>query len=371
LTLVESDPFQAERLRLARHRRGLTKTALAKRISVTAQTVSAYERELSAPADAIVERMSDVLEFPIEFFYAELGDIVPLDAASFRSLSRMTTAKANAALAGGTLCVELAAWIDERFELPTADVPDLDPGVIDPEGAAAYVRAAWGIGDAPISNVLHLLEARGIRVFALAAEYREVDAFSFWREQTSTPFICVGTHKSPERSVFDLAHELGHLVLHRDHGAPRGRLEERQADAFASSFLMPRADVAAAAPRFPSFQDLVAAKSRWRVSAAALNYRLHQLGWLSDWHYRSICMEIAKVGRDVELNSIPREQSQVLSKVLSALRAEGTTRNSIAAALKITPKELGSLLSGLVVSAVDGDRTDRSSNERPALRLVE
>jgi Zn-dependent peptidase ImmA (M78 family)/transcriptional regulator with XRE-family HTH domain len=363
--------FEPERLTLARHRRGLTLTKLAKAVALTPQTISAYEKGTSDPGEVIVRKLAVALDFPESFFYEGLDDLVPLDAASFRSLSRMSASKAKAALAGGTLCVTVAQWIDDRFQLPEPDVCDLDPGLIDPEGAAVYVRTQWGLGDAPISNVLHLLEAHGVRVFALAAEYREVDAFSFWREDTCTPFIVVGTHKTPERAVFDLAHELGHLVMHRDHGAPRGRDEEREADAFASSFLMPKADLAACAPRFPSFHDLVAIKGRWRVSAAALNFRLHQLGMTSDWHYRSLCIEIARLGRDREMNSIPREQSQVLTKVLAAMRAEGMTRADIARELHLPASELEAMLSGITVTALDGGGEDESKkSDRPNLRVV-
>lgn len=366
------DTFHAERLTLARNRRGMTIAALAKAVSLTPQTISAYERSKSTPAGAVVERLARELGFPVSFFYADLQDVVPLDAASFRSLSRMGQTKAKAALAGGTFCVAFYQWVEDHFDLPQPNVPDLDPGIIDPESAAVYVRSAWGLGDAPVSNVLHLLEAQGVRVLALAAEYQEVDAFSFWHEDSGTPFVCVGTHKTPERSVFDLAHELGHLVLHRDHGAPRGRGEEREADRFASSFLMPKADLAVAGPRFPSHLDLVRAKSRWRVSAAALNFRLHQLQMITDWHYRSLCIEISRLGRNRELNSIPREQSQVLTKVLAAMRAEGVGRADIAAALHLPLSELDAMLSGLVATAINGggEGTKERSLPRGRLRVV-
>jgi len=267
------------------------------------------------------------------------------------------------------MSVMLNKWIEERFELPAADLPDLNPGIIDPEGAAAYVRGQWHLGDAPISNVLHLVEAHGVRVYALAYECREIDAFSFWRDDT--PFVCLGTHKTAERAVFDLAHELAHLILHRDQSAPRGRIEELQADLFAANFLMPKADVAAAAPPFPTFDDLVKAKRRWSVSAAALNYRLHQLGFISDWHYRALCIEISQLGRDKEFNPIPRELSQILAKVLSALRTEGITRADIAADLCLFQPDLDSLLAGLTISMIDGGGEPLGNDEgRPRLSVV-
>lgn len=362
--------FEGQRLLLARQRRGLNKTKLAKLVGVTPQMVTYYESERTTPSSDVVDRIVSALRFPADFFHAEMPDAVPLDAASFRSLSRMTASQRDAALAGGTLCIALNDWIEAKYHLPEPDVPDLDPGILDPSGAAAHVRAAWGLGDAPIKNVLHLLEAHGVRVYALTEECKEVDAFSFWREEANTPFICVGTHKTPERTVFDLAHELGHLVMHRDHSAPRGRDEEQQADAFASSFLMPRSDVLAVAPRFPTLQDLAEAKGRWRVSAAALNYRMHRLGLITDWHYRSLCIEISRLGRNKELKPIAREQSQILTKVLAGLRSEGISRADIARALHLHPADLDALFGGLVVTMVDGDGERTTPAARPNLRLV-
>ncbi|MFC8222990.1 hypothetical protein ACFUTY_33075 [Streptomyces sp. NPDC057362] len=48
------------------------------------------------------------------------------------------------------------------------------------EEAAALVRARWGLGNAPIPNAVHRLEAHGVRVFSLSRDRPEVDAFSFW-----------------------------------------------------------------------------------------------------------------------------------------------------------------------------------------------
>ena len=62
------------------------------------------------------------------------------------------------------------------------------------------------------------------------------------------------TNKTAEHSRFDAAHELGHLVLHR-HGPPRGIEAERQANAFASAFLMPHGSVFPRAPKFPTYDN--------------------------------------------------------------------------------------------------------------------
>src|SRR2546428_34802 len=159
------------------------------------------------------------------------------------------------------------------------------------EAAAKALRVRWGLGDKPISNMLWLLEAKGVRVFSLAEENVEVDAYSFWRGKQ--PLVFLNTMKSAEHSRFDAAHELGHLVLHQ-HGEPQGQEAEREAHAFAAAFLMPRGSVLANAPKFATVEHLVKLKKFWTVSVAALAYRLHAVGVLSEWHYRQIYIEISK-----------------------------------------------------------------------------
>ncbi len=359
--------FNGERLTLARTRRGLTKTELARVTGRIPRTIADYEAGRTEPDLRIVERLADSLLFPVEFFYQPLAATMPRDAASFRALSKMTAKQAGAALAVGTLGIALNEWIEERFNLPDADVPDLQPGIINPEGAAALVRSRWGLGVSPIPNVLHLLELHGIRVFSLADECREVDAFSAW--VGATPYVCLATYKTAERAIFDAAHELGHLVLHRDHSSPRGRTEEREADRFASCFLMPSEDVEAVAPVNPSLSDLIEAKTRWRVSVAALNYRLHGLDFTSDWHYRELCMDIGQFGRNREPNSVPREQSQVLTKVFMAMRAEGVTRKDVADALFLYQEDLDAITFGLAMTVLEG-AGESTHRTRDHLRVV-
>lgn len=357
--------FQPDNLSLARQRRGMKKTTFAKAIGVTLQTLSAYENGGVKPSNAKIDLFATTLGFPKSFFYDDKFNRI--DGASFRAYTRMSAPQRDAALASGALCVRVADWMDDHFELPEPNLADLQTGLITPEGAAAHMRALWRLGNAPITNLLNVAEINGVRVFALPTACAEVDAFSFWHG--GRPFACIGFHKTPERAVFDLAHEIGHLVLHRDHAAPRGREAEREADQFASALLMPEADILANAPRSPSLNDLIRAKTRWRVAAVALNYRLHYLGLTSDWHYRELCIELSRMGRALEPNSIPMPMSFVWTTILDELRKEGTTRADVATALNLHLPDLDDLLRGLVVSAVEGQ--GHTTPERPArLRLV-
>jgi Zn-dependent peptidase ImmA (M78 family)/DNA-binding XRE family transcriptional regulator len=364
-------PFNAGRMHLARKRKGLTKTEFAKRLGVDLRSVYGYEKARYTPAEDTLRSMEKVTGFPKDFFFsADEAEIPERGVASFRALSRMAAYQREMALSQGAIALLLNQWLEEKFELPKNDLPDLsrEPNA---EAAAITLRYYWKLGELPIRNMLHLLEDKGVRVFSLAINAREVDAFSLWKD--SRPFVFLNTQKSSEHSRHDAAHELGHLVMHK-HGAPQGRQAEMEADAFASSFLMPRASVIANAPGYlrpASLKTLIQMKRIWTTSVASLNYRLHAIQLLSDWQYRMLCIQIAKSGyRLREPNPAPRESSQILPKVFASLQSDGITRSQIAKELFVPQTEIEQLVFGLAISSLDGGGKTTSTKERAKLQLV-
>ena len=142
------------------------------------------------------------------------------------------------------------------------------------------------------------------------------------------------------------------LVFHWTGGA-RGRDAEREAERFGSAFLMPEGSVRAEAPRSGRLSHIIRTKRYWNVSAVCLTYRMHTLGLLSDWQYRSLFVEMSSSGyRTKEPNSSPHETSQVLAKVMRGLREEGLTMRDIGEELSVFPDELNKYIFGLVLTAV-------------------
>lgn len=335
--------FTSSRLGLARKRRGLTKKGFAEIIGVTPHTVLRYESGEIIPPKEMVEKIATALDFPVDFFDGDDIDELNEEAASFRSMSAMTARQRDAALSAGALSFLFNDWVEDQFDLPRPDLTDLSGER--PEAAARSLRQMWSLGERPIKNVVHLLEAKGVRVFALAENTRTVDAFSFWRRET--PFVFLNLMKTPERSRLDACHELGHLVLHK-HGGPQGRKAEEEANSFASSFLMPSADVVAIAPSVHSLNQVVQLKRRWGVSALALIYRLKALGIISEWQYRTFNIQATERRyREREENGINRETSMVWQKVLTALWSDKITRDRIAERLHLPLWEVDNLLFGL------------------------
>lgn len=360
--------FNPSRLALARRRRGITKKALADLSNLSVKSVSDYENGRAVPSDETVSELGHALQFPIQFFEANDLEMPTPDNASFRAMSSMTASQRDAALGAGRLAIAVGEWIEQRFNLPNPDVPVYRD--VDPDSAASSVRSSWNLGVAPIRNMIHQLEAKGVRVFSLVEQCREVDAFSMWW-RGSKPHVFLNTFKSAEHSRFDSAHELGHLVLHK-RGTHGGRDAELEADAFASAFLMPKDSVLAAAPRFPDLEILIKLKSIWNVSVAALNRRLHDVGATTDWHYRSLCIQIAQKGfRTNEPKSCPPERSQVLEKVLQSLRSDSLGTSDIARDLHIYPKDVDAMFFGLATVSVAGGGERAAKPSRDHLRLVQ
>lgn len=359
MTSTEVTPlFNPDRLRLARERAGMTIVELAQAIGVTSRQVSNYERGASVPSETALREIGMALSFPERFFFG--GSVVVLrdENATFRSLRRTTAAQRNKVLAVGSLAMQLDAYIERRFDLPAVDVPDLTEYAGHPEAAAAALRSLWQLDEKAIPNAIALLEVHGIRVFSLAEDIREVNAFSVWVGER--PYVFLNTTKSAEASRFDAMHELAHLVLHRQgHDI---RQMESEAHAFAGAMLMPAPDVRAATPALITLAGLVKLKRRWGVSVSALAHRLHDLQLLGPWPYRNMCIEISTHGyRTKEPNPMERESSKVLAKVFAALRQEGVTPTDLAAALHIPREEISRLIFGLAIVGFDGGSGSGSS----------
>jgi Zn-dependent peptidase ImmA (M78 family) len=334
---------------------------------MAAQTVSNWESAVNVPSPEAIERFASELNFPPEFFFLPDLDRLPEGAANFRARTKVPARQKRAALAAGDMARELASWIEARFELPPVRLPELHGQ--SPDLAARVIRTEWLLGHRPIPNMIHLLESRGVLVFSLAQDCHEIDAFSFW--SGARPIVLLNTMKSAERSRADAAHELFHLVAHREE---TGKKEEQDSDEFSGAFLMPEGDVLNQVPRVVSMQQLIQIKQRWGVSVAALVYRLHKLKKLTDWQYRTLFVELSKRGyRSEEPNSRPRDGSMLLTKVFESLRETGVTPRRVAAELCWPLQQLNEFLFGLGATMLEfegGGSGGKGPGKRDNFRLV-
>lgn len=317
----------------------ITQTELAERIGVSRQAVSSYEQGDKNPEPPVMARIAAVLGQPIPFFTKESrGNFGRHSANFFRKIGADTKRRNQA-------CEVYAKWLsatahafDFIANYPPVEIPSFEPrnggyGEDEIEEYAEETRRHFGLGLGPISNVVRLLETKGVIVSRYRIENESIEAFSYW--SGSRPFVFLSSVKeSAARARFDAAHELAHLCLHRWVGSEeienKDRLKEieREADRFAGAFLLPQKSFPneVYSPRAESFVDL---KARWKVSIQAMVYRAKDLGLFDDRQTTNIYKQISyKKWRTVEPldkgpNGLPFEEPLLLKRVAELVFESG------------------------------------------------
>lgn len=324
--------FDGARLTLARHLAGMRKSEVAARVEKSPTAVAAWENGAKRPTPAAVAQLALSLSVEPGFFAMRPDDVAARCAAPhFRSLRSTSQLARDQAFAYGQLAVDIASSLERHVEFPDPDVPSWPVAVDDregdgPEQAAQLVRQAWGLESGPLGHLVRLLENHGVLVIFSPAQTASVDAYSF--DSQIRPIVILNPHKRDYyRQRFDVAHELGHLVMHGD-AEPGGRVPEDQAHRFAAEFLMPASEIRDLLPASMGgnvWQSLARLKEQWGVSLQALLYRARWLGRLGDVSYRNAMTTISARGwRRSEPGLITAiEQPSLLPRSVELLSAEG------------------------------------------------
>ena len=189
-----------------------------------------------------------------------------------------------------------------------------------PADAAETLREEWNVPVGPIEDLVALLEHAGALVVVRDLGTTELDAVSQWPRDRA-PLILLNSTARGDRSRFSLAHELGHLIMHREPG--EGRTQESQADRFAAEFLMPHEVILGELKPGIDIARLMDLKARWGVSMAALIRRATDLGVISEWQYRTLMVELSALGyRTNEPIVIQREAPRHVAQAVTRLEGQ-------------------------------------------------
>lgn len=319
------DTFSPQKLRLARCAAGLSLAELGELLGVSRQYAHKLEID-RAPNQAQIERLSRSLGVSETFFMTPRRGPVELEQCHFRSLRSSTQAIKKSIVSQVEMFELLIDEIEEEIDFPVVSFKEHDGDVSSRdsiEKAAEAFRRDQSLGIGPIVNMTRLLESVGVLVANLSDADDRVDAFSLYNKR---PVVVRNIAKeSPCRLRFDLAHELGHLVMHQ--GIETGcRLTEDQANQFASALLMPRSSFAGEFPQmrgqYLNWAALKELKLRWRVSFKALIYRAETLQLITDSQAKSGFTYLNRNGytRREELDDqIEREYPSIVQKAIDLL----------------------------------------------------
>lgn len=277
--------FCHEQLKLARLASGKSFIDIGNILGVSRQYAHKLEID-SIPSKQQLEILAKELLVTPEFFFKNRKRSLELEQCHFRSLRTSTQTLKKMVAAQVELFEVFIHRLEQEVNFPEINILEIEEtefeNINQIETIAENFRIRNGLGLGPLSNITKLAEKMGILVINVAEVDDRVDAFSIFNER---PIIVRNTAKeNPCRLRFDIAHEIGHLILHQ--GIESGdRLTEGQANQFASALLMPRTSLAAEFPemrgQYLNWDALTEMKLRWKVSYKALIYRANKLGLLT------------------------------------------------------------------------------------------
>ena len=359
---AETRRLNPARLRDARIAKRLNQSELAHLVGVTRQAISAFEQGEKSPDASTMTGIAAALEQPLSYFTTEAPPLFGESSARFfRAVGPKTKRRNLACEVLGKWLVQTAKHLDGFVNYPMVNLSTFEPASGDGrytpeeiESAADAVRRRWRLGYGPISNVVALLENNGVITCRYEITGERIDAFSFWNGDR--PFLFLASDKDAAcRSRFDVAHELGHLVLHRWVGQeeledPKVLKEviEPEANRFAGAFLAP-------AQSFPAevyttrLDAFVALKRRWRLAVQAMVYRCKDLGVFDEYQVTNLYKQIsARRWRTREplddTDEIPLEQPRMLNRAAHLVLEGGATETEdICRALGISRQDIEQL----------------------------
>jgi Zn-dependent peptidase ImmA (M78 family)/plasmid maintenance system antidote protein VapI len=309
----ESRTLNHDLIVLAREARGITQTQLAVASSISQPVISKIENGVhDVGADRLVA-IAGALGFPPEFFYQSerLGWTVCMADRKRKSMpiKRLQAIHAQVNIARMQVLRLLhSVEINPALDFPRMDILEFES----PEEVARLARAHWRLPLGPIRSVIDTIEAAGGIVIRTQFASEKIDAVSLW-VPGSLPFFFANEAIPGDRWRWSLTHEIGHAIMH----ASPTPDQEKEADRFASEFLMPAEEVRPELQRL-TMAKLADLKERWKVSMQALIRRAYQVGAITERQQRSFFMRMSQMGyRKSEPFPFPQEEPTLLKQVLA------------------------------------------------------
>ena len=345
--------FSPARLTLARHIAGRTKLQLAEAIGKTATAVTQFELGQARPSPETLAACAQELGLPVAFFAVGRPQLaVDTGNAHFRSLRATRIYQRQQAIGFVALLWELVEAIDGYVELPSVRLPEPFAGYSSPAAAAQELRRTWKIDDGPLMHLTRHAEANGIVISVLpptltselaaatpthVSGVGNVDAFSTSIAQR--PLIgLTGAKGGLLRRRFNVAHELGHFLLHVE-ARPGDLQHEREAHLFAAELLMPEESIGEELPARPEPSRLLPLQRRWGVSVSALAYRGRTLGKYSESQLRRLMITLNQLGwrtnEPEDHHLLAGEEPALLRQAVELAAPAGLTEISLAEQLSL------------------------------------
>lgn len=291
--MKERTAFNPKQLTSARISRGMTMKELAERADLSRQMISNYESGKTIPKAESLLKILSVLNFPRSFFSNEVSELTT-GATFFRSQTASTKRVRDMQKERLKYLFDIYGKLSSYVNFPKLNLPDvLEKDIYDITEddiieKANELRKKWKLDlSSPINNLIQIAEKNGVVISEANMSNQTLDAVSRWI--VDRPFIMLTDNsESSVRRRFNVAHELGHILLHNsiesihDYSAQDLKnIIEMQANLFASHFLLP-SQAFTDSLLSTSLDYYVDLKKYWKVSIQAMVYKTYSLNLIND-----------------------------------------------------------------------------------------
>jgi transcriptional regulator len=355
--------FNGDILKQLRLLYGMTRKELATKLDITEQAIWQFEKNEISPKTSVKLKMTNLFGVRSDYF-SQMSSNSNFDMTSvaFRNEAENTRKATDIQEAYLNALDSLVVYLESIVTIPNQKIIDLvntlsqkEQDNASLEEIALFVREFLEVsGDN--SDLLYRLEKSGIYIFERNMANNE-DAYSIW-SNNNRPFIILGIGKTAVRRNFDLAHELGHLLLHRNidfSTLSKDEFLEKESEAnnFASYFLLPKEEFCKdmtnlVGKRVSNPDNYIDLKRKYSVSIQALEYRAFKLGLISPsqhgYFYRLINKNNYRTFEILDDKIVVKRPSKVRS-MLNTILSNLLTVDSMFGALKVDGNFLSHLLS--------------------------
>jgi Zn-dependent peptidase ImmA (M78 family)/DNA-binding XRE family transcriptional regulator len=331
------------RLKLARKYAGLSMQELADALNnkVSKQALGKYELGLMNPSSDVLLSISKALNLKPDYFtkkkQVELGEVLFRKVASLPKKTEESIIERVRDYIERYLEIEHILNIHTIFKNPLEGLRIKNKN--DVERAANKLRKDWNLGAAPISNIVEMLELKGIKVI-LIDDVDQIDGLAVFTS-SGIPIVVVNTKgKSTERIRFTIIHELAHLLLNLPNEIIANPKEiEKHCHFFSSCLLLPTEMllkmIGSSKRNYIYINELIPIKEYAGISIRAIVHRLKELEVITDNYYQRWMIWLSKNygQKDEPGKYIGEEKSKLFNQLINRALAEELISLSKAAAL--------------------------------------
>lgn len=318
--------FNGDMLQLARNRLGLTQKDLSEKSGIPQSVLSKIEIGFTTPNSSQIKALSSSLEVRPSFFEFSNANYPTLTPLIYRKRETVTQKELNRVSAIGNITVHQISKLLNHCDLSNeTNLPFFDPSEYNPddsiEGArqiARVMRQYLGIPKGPIKSMVDILENNGVIVFYRFDFPSKIDGFTIFPTM-QFPYVFANADCQGEKIRMTLAHELGHIIMHRFETPTC----EDEAWAFADEFLAPEEEFVNDLPlgmeRITNIKMLFPLKFKWKISVKAMVKILSDSGRLSQRTSRYLYAQLSPY-RKAEPYPIAIERPRIVDSLIDYCR---------------------------------------------------